>query len=167
MSYSAETSYLVVKLLVFLSSFDGQRRTNLPVRHCFLLQSSFFFLSINPFFFLNLILQSFYIAKGKKKSARRTEHIIAVIVCLGDANRHETSGACAHVLRRALTTVQRVWMKHKTVFQQSPWEPEVGNECSGCRWEAGGVMFCSGDAVEMEHGVLVVEKKKKRERSQR
>lgn len=68
------------------------------------------------------------------------------------------------MLRRALTTVQDVWMKHKTVFQQSLWESEVGNECSGCRWEAGGVMFCSGDAVEMEHGVPAW---KKRERSQR
>lgn len=46
-----------------------------------------------------------------------TEHIIIVVVCFCDVKKDETSGACAqtHVLQRALTTVQHVWMKHNSV----------------------------------------------------
>lgn len=80
----------------------------------------------------------------------------------------------ARVLQCASTTVQYstvqyAWPKYKTVLRRggSLWEPaELGNECSRCRWEAGGVMFCSarkedetaalgagaGDAVEIERG---------------
>lgn len=53
----------------------------------------------------------------------------------------------AHVHRHMCFSVPQLlystygWMV--TVLQESLWEPEPGNECSRCRWEAGGVMFCS------------------------
>lgn len=36
-----------------------------------------------------------------------------------------------------------VCLRKKVVLQQSLWEPESGDECRRCRWEAGGEMFCS------------------------